>query len=45
MNTDASIVEDINIHFFKECLLLSCVESLEDWSCIFRTRSVHRVQE
>ena len=23
----------------KECLLLSCVASFEDWSCIFRTRA------
>ena len=28
MNTDASNVEDINIHQIKECLLLSCVASL-----------------
>ena len=28
-----------NIHHFKQCLLLSCVASFEDWSNIFRTRS------
>ena len=39
MNTDASDVEDINILHIKECLLLSCVASFEDWSSIFRTRS------
>ena len=39
MNTDASNVEDMNIHHIEECLLLSCVASFEDWSSIFRTRS------
>ena len=39
MNTDASNVEDINIHHIQECLLLSCIVSFEDWSNIFRTRS------
>ena len=39
MNTDACNVEDINIRHIKECLLLSCVASFEDWSNIFRTRS------
>ena len=39
MNTDASNVEDINIPHIKECLLLSCIASFEDWSNIFRTRS------
>ena len=38
MNADASNVEDINILHIKECLLLSCVASFEDWSNIFRTR-------
>ena len=31
MKTDACNVEDINIHHFKEWLLLSCVASFEDW--------------
>ena len=39
MKIDASNIEDINIHHIKECLLLSCVASFEDWSNIFRTRS------
>ena len=39
MNTDASNVEEINSLHIKECLLLSCVASFEDWSWIFRTRS------
>ena len=39
MDTDASNVEDTNIHHFLECLLLSCVVCFEDWSWIFRTRS------
>ena len=39
MKIDACNVEDINILHIKECLLLSCVASLEDWSFIFRTRS------
>ena len=39
MNFDASNVEDISIHHIKECLLLSCIASYEDWSNIFRTRS------
>ena len=38
MNTDASDVEDMNIHHLKECSLF-CVASFEHWSCIFRTRS------
>ena len=32
MNTDASNVEDINIHHITECVVLSCVASFEDWS-------------
>ena len=32
MNTDACNVEDTNIHHVKECLLLSCVASFEEWS-------------
>ena len=39
MNTDACYVQDINILHIKECLLLSCVASFEDWSWIFRTWS------
>ena len=39
MKTNACNVKDINIHHIKECLLLSCVASFEDWSNIFRTRS------
>ena len=39
MNTNDSNVEDMNIPHIKECLLLSCVASFEDWSNIFRTRS------
>ena len=39
MNTDASNVEDINIHRITECLSLSCIASFEDWSNIYRTRS------
>ena len=39
MNTDASNVEDINIHQIKERLSLSFIASFEDWSNIFRTRS------
>ena len=39
MNTDASNVQDNNIHHIQECLLLSCVASFEDWFNIFRTRS------
>ena len=39
MNTSASNVEHVNILHIKECLLLSCVASFEDWSNIFRTRS------
>ena len=37
LKIDASNVEVINIHQIKECLLLSCVASFEDWSNIFRT--------
>ena len=32
MNIDASNVEDKNILHLKECLLLSCIASFEDWS-------------
>ena len=32
-------VENINIHHIKECLLLSCLASFQNWSNIFRTRS------
>ena len=39
MNTDASSVEDMNIHHIKERLSMSCIESFEDWSNIFRIRS------
>ena len=39
MNTDATNVEDINIHHIQECLLLPFVASFEDWYCLFRTRS------
>ena len=39
MKIDASNVEVMNIHHIKECLLLSCIASFEDWSNIFRTRS------
>ena len=39
MNTDACNVEDINIPQIKERLSMSCVESSEDWSNIFRTQS------
>ena len=39
MNTDASNVEDINIHQIKECLLLSCVVSSGERPNIFRNRS------
>ena len=39
MKTDASNVEDTNIHHIKECLLPSCVASFDDWSGILRTRS------
>ena len=38
MSTDASNVEDMNIHRIEECLLLSFIASFEDWSNIFRTR-------
>ena len=38
MKKDACNVEDINILHVKECLLLSCIASFEDWSNIFRTR-------
>ena len=40
MNTDSSNVEDINIPHVKECLFLFCVASFEDWSHIFRTRTL-----
>ena len=36
---DSCNVEDLNILHMKECLLLSCVASFEDWSNIFSTRS------
>ena len=39
MNTDASNVEDINIHQIIERLSMSCIESSEEWSNIFRNRS------
>ena len=39
MDTDVCNVEDSNTHHIKECLLLSCVASFEEWSNIFRTRS------
>ena len=39
MNTDASNVEDINIHQIKERLSMSCIASFEEWSNIFRNRS------
>ena len=45
MNTDACNVEDINILHIKECLLLSCVASLENWFCLFHTFIIHPVQE
>ena len=38
MKTDACKAEDRNILHIKECLLLSCVASFEDWSSSFRTR-------
>ena len=38
VNTNDSNVKDTNISH-KECLLLSCIASFEDWSWIFRTRS------
>ena len=38
-NTDACIVEDINIHHITESLSLSCVASFEDCFCLFRTLS------
>ena len=39
MITNASSVEGLYIHHIKECVLLSCVASFEDWSNIFRTWS------
>ena len=39
MNTDASNVEDTNIHQIKERLSMSCIASFEDWSNVFRNRS------
>ena len=39
MNTDASNVEDMNIHQNKECLSMSCVASFDTWSNILRNRS------
>ena len=40
MNTDASNVEDMNIHQMKERLSMSFFASFEDWSNIYRTRSL-----
>ena len=40
MNTNASNVEDMNIPQIKECLSMSCIASFEEWSNIFRNRSV-----
>ena len=39
MNTDASTVEDITISQIIERLSMSCTESFEEWSSIFRNRS------
>ena len=39
MNTDASTVEDINFHQIIERLSMSCIESSEERSSIFRNRS------
>ena len=39
MNTDASNVEDINIHQIKERLSMSCIASSWERSNIFRNRS------
>ena len=39
MNTDASNVEDINIHHIRERLWMSCTASSEEGFNIFRTRS------
>ena len=39
MDTDASNVEDINIHQIMERLLMSCIASSEEWSNIFHNRS------
>ena len=39
MSTDASNVEDINIHQIIERLSMSCIASFEEWSCILRNRS------
>ena len=39
MSTDASNVEDINIHQIIERLSLSCIASSEEWSNIFHNRS------
>ena len=40
MNTDASTVEDINIHQIMERLSMSCFASSGEWSNIFRNRSL-----
>ena len=40
MNTDASNVEDINIPQIIERLSMSCIASFEEWSNIFRNRSL-----
>ena len=39
MNTDASNVEDINIHQIVERLSMSCIASSGEQSSIFRNRS------
>ena len=39
MNTDASNVEDINIHQIMERLSMSCIASSGERSNIFRNRS------
>ena len=33
MNADFCSVEDMNIQHIKECLLMFCVASFEDWFC------------
>ena len=42
MNTDASNVEDINIHQITERSSMSCIASSEEWSNIFHNRSFIR---
>ena len=39
MNTDASNVEDINMHHIRERLSMSCIASFEEWFNISRNRS------